>query len=272
MNPTTMKYLNLDMGDCILLSSKDKDSIHELILTCWPSSQLEASQIAFNKYYTSINALNFDETKLVLVQKLNKTNISACNQMNIEFMSSLSSGSLFISSKSSKDDELTDDLELVVSFLKETLTNKCVTSKQLVFVQYMGQSLVFKVSSLDKKSAKRKVNDVDSITNQLNETLKFDYNGNKVNEGKVFIESDLKPVKSESFAQNGNGFSLITAKTVISINRGSDLNAEKAETEAVRKYMFRDVGGLEKEIELLKEFFISPFEFGDLYKRIGAVI
>ena len=127
-----------------MLSSKDKDSINELILTCWPSSQLEASQIAFNKYYTSINGLNFDDIKLVLVQKLNKTNISACNQMNIEFMPSLSSGSLFVSSKPSEDDELSDDLELVVSFLKEKLTNKCVTIKQLVFVQYMGHSLVLK--------------------------------------------------------------------------------------------------------------------------------
>ena len=32
---------------------------------------------------------------------------------------------------------------------------------------------------------------------------------------------------------------------------------------------FNDIAGLNKEIELLKEFFIQPFEFSGLYKQIG---
>ena len=32
--------------------------------------------------------------------------------------------------------------------------------------------------------------------------------------------------------------------------------------------MFDSIGGLEKEINILKELFVSPFEFIDLYKKI----
>ena len=32
------------------------------------------------------------------------------------------------------------------------------------------------------------------------------------------------------------------------------------------------VGGLEKEIEMLKEFFINPFKFSELYEKIGKIL
>ena len=269
-----MKLLSLDMGDCILISnfhnSSSQETKKELVLTCWPSTHLEPSQISLNKQYTSVNGLKFDEANLVLIQKLNKTKISLATQINVEFMPSLSNASLFVSSKTSENEEQEHDLELIASFLKEIHTNKHVVSKQMVYVHYMGQILVFKVNSVGKQSEKRALNDIESIANRLNESLKLDYNGNKVAEGKGFIENELKPVKVEGFGSSNDGYSLITGKTEVCIMRES--NEEKVEDDAVRKYMFKDVGGLEKEIELLKELFISPFEFGDLYKRIGAVV
>ena len=36
------------------------------------------------------------------------------------------------------------------------------------------------------------------------------------------------------------------------------------------KLTFKNLAGLEKEIELLKEFFYNPFEYSDLYANIGV--
>ena len=60
----------------------------------------------------------------------------------------------------------------------------------------------------------------------------------------------------------------VTTKTKFSLVKAKN-KQESVDSSENSKVTFKDLAGLEKEIDLLKECFSNPFEFSELYESIG---
>jgi ATP-dependent 26S proteasome regulatory subunit len=239
---------------------QSKDCQVNLVFTCWPSPQLDCSQIALNSYYMNINGMSQRANPNLYWKKIEKSLIKTAKSISIEFQSHLSR---FLELNINDEDEnLKQDLDLIISILKEKNLNKVVLLNQNIFVSFLGQKMAFKIISIRAQSNKsenknKKDTNVDLIANKMDKRLNLLETNEKqerLNQFKEIISEDLN-------------FYKIDSKTKIDLVK-TKLELKK-EPISQNILGFDDIGGLEKEIEQLKEFFISPFENRELYKRIG---
>jgi hypothetical protein len=257
LNGLTIKTANIQLDDMIVVQSKENQT--NLAFTCWPSSQLDCSHIALSSYYLSINGMKQESNVSFYWKKIDKSLIKTAKSVTIEFQPHLSS--VRDLNLDNEDENLKQDLNLILFYLKEKHLNKVVLFNQNIFVTFMGQKVVFKITNIrvqpNKNQNKNKHDSkMDLITNQMNLSLTMNETRSGVceNQFKGMIPNDLE-------------FYKIDSKTKIDyIKNGPE---PEIEARSQKQIGFNDIGGLEKEIELLKEFFVSPFENNELYKRIG---
>lgn len=248
INQATMKACNIELGDTILVKiAIDNDSNPiEIICTCWPSNQLELTDIALSKVYLNINGIDLNSNKTnVIVVKPNRLRKVNANTIDIELIKSLCSTN-FIDLATKFDNT---EVELIQNFLKEIYLNKFVlTSRQYLYLNYMGQKLIFKVTRItdNEKDLAKQFEKSLSISNE---------------------SSDSKLVNVVVYGVNSQTKFVLRANTTTKTadtNENMPMNLEMVK--------FINVAGLDKEIQLLKEFFIHPFDYSGLYKQIGTII
>lgn len=280
-----MKLLNLNIGDRIVVFYLDKtnlknEHIPKFICTCWPLSQVDIGNVCLNKYYSMINSIQVTPETNLFISKIDNSSVEEyASRISIKFIDSLSSPNSFI------DNDEQMDTSMISGFIKEFYMNKCITKDQNLFITYLGQKLVFKImdvncEKLKKQKQKGTASNQDEICQKLEKSL-------ILNDKKPgFTESNLQPVSlsSSKIISDQNDFInaiesqksnlklfLINSKTKIEMIKEIDpkLSEENKEESKLDRVTFKDIGGLEKEIELLKEFFVNPFHHTDLYKKIG---
>jgi putative ribosome biogenesis GTPase RsgA len=161
--------------------------------------------------------------------------VSLADQIVIELVRELSSAALSGSE---------NDTDLILAFVKEIYLNKSISSTQLLQVVYMGQRLVFKVTRV------LATENPDTLIPKL-ESLNLT-NGHVKNGTTAF---KLYLISSET------RFSFTSADTAV--NAADEPGVKET-------IMFKDLGGLEKEIELCKEIFVDPFKYSAKYKEVGV--
>lgn len=207
-----------------------KNGTSVICCTSWPSGQVELGQVALNRQYLGLNGFSFDQ---LLVQKMRKEEIKQADQVVIEQ----------VESACRLDESQDEDVQLILEFLRERYLNKIVTGSQYLHLAYMGQQLVFKIASvISKKKKKSQVNDISKKLESLN------LNG--VHENSEFYAIS----QSTSF------------KLATSVGKE---DTKKEIESANRRVTFKDIGGMEKEIELVKEIFIDTFKFSAQYDELG---
>jgi hypothetical protein len=161
MNPTTMKLVNLKLGDLILV--KPVEFVNMLSI-CWPTSQLENSHISFSKSLLDLNGIQIEGAKNVLVTKLDKSKCESASEITVELLSDLS----LLDDK----EESINELDLIIAFLKEVYVNKYLLSNQQISIVYMGKRLIFEIKNIVKnKSKNKKLNSsIEVISDQLKNT------------------------------------------------------------------------------------------------------
>lgn len=272
-----MKLANLELGDTILVKLIDTsldtlDSITEFLCTCWPLSQIDPSQISINKNLTMLNGIKSDSsTNLLVIKPEIESKKSIADEVDIEFVRSLSSTDLFDEEQDLNEKE-NDDLEMIMNFLKEIYLNKFIMPGQCLNLTYMGQKLVFKIIYIGSNRETSEVN----LSKKLEKSLHLDEEKSRKNS---IWQSGLNN-KEESVdlirKLTSHELKLYTVKngTRFSIIKNVDLNKTDSDFENAlvksKKFTFNDIGGLEKEMQLLREFFIDPFRFDELYKQIGV--
>ena len=279
MNPSTMKLMNITIGDSVCLSTNVCQNSTSLTITCWPCAQINPSQISLSKQYLLINGIHL-ESHVFLTENITKSNcrrMQAAKNVNIEFVRAQSTCDPFCRKKSpDRDEEEEDsgDLKLILGFLKELHTNKILvesnqTPQQSLFLIYMGQLLVFKVDSLEGGGGGEKLSNVKRAVNLnalTNELSNFSIDKKQ----QQFTDVNLKPIEIVDFFsvdENLKYFKIVEGTKFNLLNVGESLPQEK---HALSKLItLDDIGGLEKEIDLLREFFINPFKFAKLYEKIG---
>ncbi len=237
LNPSTMKLCNLALGDTILIENLNenliKDTNYQIFCTCWPQNLLDPTQIALNKSYLTINGFCVDQN--ILLHRISRNDLVHADQISLELVKNLSSTVLFNASNNE------NDFDLILDFLKEIYLNKSISSNQLLQVVYMGQKLVFKIVKVASN------NNLEDLNSKLN-NLKLTASGHSRQMGPI------------------SAF-YISSSTKFFIND----EAKKSENEPneKEKILFKDLGGLDKEIELIKEIFVDPFKFSTLYNEVG---
>lgn len=218
-----MRSFHLGPADPLLIRL---DPSIEFVCTVWPSTQVDLSDLALTKSYLNLNGVKIDSnlTGAVLTRpdparrfKAENIHVELVNQAVIEN---------------------SQEIELVESFLRETYLNKYIIDGQSMFLNYMGQSLLFKVIRVESKN--------DSIEERLENTL-------KLNEQTRMVYR-------------------VETSTRISLSRREDQKRQESTITSSTKIGFKEVSGLDREIQLLKEFFVFPFEFADTYRKIGVDI
>ena len=267
MHPTTIKLMNLSIGDsfCVTCPSTNMS----LIVTCWPSAQISQSHISICRQYFLINGFCLEMTCHLLAQKHGwKTNQIAKN-LNLKFEPTQSTCDPFdvaVVDNENNDANQTNDRKLIISFLKEIHRKKflILSETQHLFLNYMGQLLVFKLVGIDGGGGSREKKSInksslDSLVKDLN-NLSFEKS-----DIKQFVDVNLKPVEYKEFDNLKHlKYFQVVETTNISLLENIE---ERRLTE--KQVTLNDIGGLEKEIEMLREFFINPFKYVELYKKIG---
>lgn len=132
-----------------------------------------------------------------------------------------------------------DEIRLIESLLKHTYFSKYVLDRQSLSLSYMGKRLIFKITRIDAK------NEMNTLSDRFEKSLKLK------------IDIQLPTVYR------------IGKSTRITVSNWAHEKKSSSTEVAAKVVGFKDVAGLDREIQLLKEFFIQPFEFADAYKKIG---
>ena len=259
LNPATMRLADLKLNDLILL--KDLNTNTDCLAMCWPSASVDFSQISLNKSYISLCCIPIDQ--LVVCYKM-PTKPTAASLISLEY------------SNGSNEFGIEEDASLVIAYLREAYLRKFVLIKQPLSAVYMGQKLIFKINDISAK-------DLNSNSHRQNNHESTDLTSNfetmNLNEKSVsFTDVDMKPAKlNEKQAKQlliqpssvGEIFQ-VNSKTQFSLKTEVPKNETINDLpEQIVQFKFSDIAGLDKEIELLKEFFIQPFNHSTLYKQIG---
>ena len=292
MHPSTMKHFQVDLGDLLLVQQFDvKNSLFNQYLNIsWPSNLVGLDQISLNKNNFILNIGNLTGSSQIndsylLVSKLDKQKAFQSIEVKLTFSTNLSSisDSLFNNPGNEDDDTNNNEKQLILSLLKEIYYNKIVILNQYLFINYIGQRLVFQIEQIDSNQFKNEKSLENSLSNELTKKLNLNSENEKIfcNE---FVVDDIKPIKCDQNKYQFNYFNnnrddenslkyfLINQKTKFVLIENENQNSEneiKSDENEI-KIMFDSIGGLEKEINILKELFVSPFEFIDLYKKIGV--
>ena len=226
LNPATMKLLKVALGDPILLrlAMNESDSI-EIVCTCWPSTQIDQSDVSITKTYLNLNGIKLDIDSSVILFSSHTFDRYKAERVEIELINNRF------------EDQF--ELNLIESFFKEIYLNKYIISnKQTLLLNYMGQQLFARVV---------KIHGQEDLSVKLEKSLKLDgFSCSHVYE----ITSSTKFSISSSRSDNNN-------------------NIDDVNQSANRTITFKDVAGLDREIQILKEFFINPFEYSHVYRDIG---
>jgi ATP-dependent 26S proteasome regulatory subunit len=243
LNPLTMKLWGLELGDTLLIQNLDENTlISEFVCSCWPMIQIDTNQISLNNQYVALNNLTLNKSVLV-VRKLKKE-IQLARNLSIEFLKNFSNNSQnFLENHQNEN-----DIDLIVDFAKQVYLNKSVILKQFIFLNYMGQKLVFIIKSINSKSNNNSSSSVQTINDKL-ENLNLQ-NGL------------LRKIKTKDIFT-------IDSKTKLHIVNHLNSSEKKSASYKKAEIRFDEIGGLDKEIELIKEFFINPFKYENYYKQVG---
>jgi hypothetical protein len=295
IHPSIMKHFKIDLGDLLLLEQYDMNNslINQYLSISWPSNLINLDQISLNKINFMLNIGNLAGSSqindsFILVSKLDKLKANQSIEIKLQFSTHLSSisDSIFINENNNteNEDEINNEKELILSLLKEIYLNKIVILNQYLFINYIGQRLVFKIQQIDSNQLNiNKEKDMENLlSNELGNKLNLNNESVKISSNE-FVVDDIKPVKCDQFNYRFNYFNhdnnnlkyfIIDKKTKFVLNENVNENLNKIneikEEENDSKIKFDSIGGLEKEIKILKELFVSPFEFTDLYKKIGV--
>ena len=248
-----MKLVNLKLGDLILVKPAD------MLAVCWPTSQLENSQISFSKSLLDLNGMQVVGARNVLVTKLDKSKCESASEITVELLSE--PGLL------DDNEDSINELDLIIAFLKEVYVNKYLLSNQQISIVYMGKRLIFEIKNVVKNKGKnKKVNSsIEVISEQLKNT---NLSGGELQ--KSGFSDQLEPVLNQGntdLVPIYKEICLVCPKTVFKFVKHVEEASPQKENEHLT--LFRDLAGLDKEIGLLKEIFFNPFEFADVYKQIG---
>jgi ATP-dependent 26S proteasome regulatory subunit len=230
-----MRSSEFKLNDLLIL--KDLNTNTNMLVCCWPSPLVDLSQISLNKTYLALNSIQNDQS--LICYRLNNKVPRIVNNLSLECMTT--------------NFDINKDADLVLAYLKEIYLNKYIQIKQPMFIFYMGNQLIFKIIDIKPKN--------NQIDEQIDLSSSFD-NMMNLNENKhLKIETNLI---NEIFQINMN--------SQISLNKSFHENNNNEIPEQIQKYNLSDIAGLDKEISLLKEFFIQPFQYSSLYKQIGIFI
>ena len=292
MHPSTMKHFQVDLGDLLLVQQFDvKNSLFNQYLNIsWPSNLVGLDQISLNKNNFILNIGNLTGSSQIndsylLVSKLDKQKAFQSIEVKLTFSTNLSSisDSLFNNPGNEDDDTNNNEKQLILSLLKEIYYNKIVILNQYLFINYIGQRLVFQIEQIDSNQFKNEKSLENSLSNELTKKLNLNSENEKIFSNE-FVVDDIKPIRCDQNKYQFNYFNinrddenslkyfLINQKTKFVLIENENQNSEneiKSDENEI-KIMFDSIGGLEKEINILKELFVSPFEFIDLYKKIGV--
>ncbi len=290
IHPTIMKHFDIDLGDLLLIQRYDMNNLllHQCLNISWPSNVVNLNQISLNKINFMLNignqagSLQINDSFL-LVSRLDKSKANKSIEIKLKFSSQLSniSDSIFNANTENNEDEINNEKQLILSLLKEIYLNKIVILNQYLFINYIGQRLVFQIEQIDSNKLISKNNFENSLSNELSEKLNINYENDKIfcNE---FISNDvdIRPVKCDKSKYKFNYFNCENNLTYFVIDKKTKFVLIEPENENSKNEIkvneneseikFDSIGGLEKEIKILKELFVSPFEYVDLYKRIGV--
>lgn len=219
-----MRDFRVGLGETVLLRLGSID----LPCTCWPSVQIDLCDIALSKPYLNMYGIKPEAKSNIIVLKSNCFTKSKARMMEVELVN----GERF------EMDQF--ELNLAQSFVKETYLAKHVIEFQNLFLNYMGQPLLFKIIRIEVEST-------DDLPEKFKETVKI-------------TDSFNIPILYE-----------ITSSTRIFLSK----LREVSEMSGIQQNMsnkiikFNKVAGLDREIQILKELFIYPFEYANFYKKIG---
>ena len=225
-----MRLCSLELGDSVLVSLPSQKTA--CCFTCWPLNQLDPVQIALNKPYSLLNGFGIDQN--VLVEKLNRSERMPACQLTLELAKNFCNSTLGAAQGNNNEH---DDTELILQFMLEVYLGKLVSASQLLYSVYMGQRLVFKLVNV-------LCNNNNSAVNSLDQEM-----------AGLSLESSAKVYAIDSRTK----FSLTSQRA-----------GENEQETTKRNVFFRDLGGMEKEIELVREVFIDPFKFCSIYKQVGV--
>lgn len=254
-----MRLADLKLNDLILL--KDINTNTDCVAMCWPSASVDFAQISLNKNYLSLNCIPTNQS--VICYKLPKQP-AAASVISLEYLNGVNEFSI------------EEDASLVMAYLKEAYLGKFVLTKQPLSAVYMGQKLIFKITDISAKD----LNNNQPLNNYDSTDLNTNFETMNLNEKPTsFTDIDMKPIKlNETQAKQllietlaMNQIFQVNSKTQFSILTETPKNEINELPEQTLKFKFNDIAGLDKEIELLKEFFIQPFNNSSLYKKIGFI-
>lgn len=238
MHPLTMKTAGVELGDVCLVNIYLTNHHIDMLCTCWPSTQVDLANVAVNRNYLQLYGV---QPQPALFIKSNGLVKFKANNVDVKFVPAASS--------SFSPVENSTDLKLVNDFLKEIYANKHLLVGQFMSLTFMGQKLTFRAVSIQGNRVKEPVTDEDRLARQLNDFLTLRDNPNEI---------EIYEVSSTT------QFSILTS---VDVEHDQSENVQQK-----RVVTLNDVSGLEKEIQLLKEFFVYPFEYSDLYKEIGPSV
>ncbi len=229
-----MRSSEFKLNDLLII--KDLNTNTNMLACCWPSPLVDLSQISLNKTYLALNSIQNDQS--LICYRLNNNKVSRIvNNLSLECMTT--------------NFDISKDTDLVLAYLKEIYLNKYIQIKQPMSIFYMGNQLIFKI--IDIKSKNNQIDKQNDLSSSFDNIMNLNENKH------LKIETNLI---NEIFQINMN--------SQISLNKSFHENNEIPEQ--IQKYNLTDIAGLDKEISLLKEFFIQPFQYSSLYKQIGIFI
>ncbi len=159
-----MKMADFKLGELVLIKYTNFINI---LAICWPTNQIEYSQVALSKIQLDLNGIQVENSSKFHLYKMDK---SKCYQAIEIIIEAVGDSCSFLYEKNDDSEELEKEAKLIMQFLKEIYTNKYILEDQLVNLVYMGKQLIFKVMSVVKSKKKNKANNsigIDFLTERL---------------------------------------------------------------------------------------------------------
>ena len=256
INPNTMNLCNFKIGSALAIEYLQGGQIVHSSVTCWPLISLPIDKIALSKQSIFVNNLSVEATIRRIFSILNQKKFHV-TQISLNLLLT----------KGNKNVNFNDtDSKLLVDYIKEIYLNKFISKSQLLIVTFMGQRLVFEIVTLvsNEKISKQEFNLNEKFEKQLKISSIESSPSAKV--GLSFNEVDIKPI--DSLNESTVSLYLVDKNTNFKIlNMKASVDVKEKKNENLIK--FEDIGGLNNEIELIKDLFIYPFELTTIYQHIG---
>ena len=133
--------------------------------------------------------LKLSDNNTLLISKIDRSSANNSIEIKLKFVNHLSTINV---SELLKFDETPSDTQLIVNFLKEMYLNKLVILKQLIFVNYIGQKLVFQIEEIDSNRFESKPKKDCQLSNDFSNKLNIQESQQSNFNEQVFITDDIK--------------------------------------------------------------------------------